>query len=272
MPIRIPLFVMGSLVGCRDEALLARHAKSIRKALEEIDEQLEECDDSAVDPSFIEEARSSKPLPDTDRERLQSTIDSLKSRLLKGEKVDMDLDVFMDDVVKTFQTPKSESASAVQPAVVSDSPLPSAHEILRHIFMSEPVDARAGFAYDMVIQAMCQKSGVKLPNQNWIDVKHIDDWGKELDRCLGAYGISADLLSVSGHLLSRGNPFFRSYSSDAPFIGYLRNEEIGPICAALDSLDLKDKGPEDPETYLLDIRKWLRACLREEEDFICFIR
>ncbi len=264
MPIRIPLFAVGSLVGCRDEALLVLHAKNLRKALDEIDEQLEDYDDSAVDTSFIDEKQASNPLKETELQRLQSTLDSLKSRLLRGEKVDVNVDTFLDDVVQTFHAPKSESA------VNSDSPLPSADVVLRHIFMGKPVDARVGFAYDAVLQAMCQKSGAILPNQNWIGVKHIDDWGRKLDRFLADHGVSPDLFSVCGHLLSRGNPFFKSYSSDAPFIGYLRNVEIGPIFEALDGLDLKGKGPEDPEAYLIDIRNWLRICLTEDEDLICF--
>lgn len=275
VPVRLPFLIVGSLIGCRDEALFAHHAKNLRKALEQIDENLEDHDDSPVDAEYIEHLKTLELQKDPGLEMLEAKMGSIKTRLEKGESVEDDLENFMEDIelfmsqsTKAFHEAQNETPQSS--AESESSQLPDARTVMRHMFFGEPVDARIGFAYNAVTMALCRKCGAKLPNQNWIGVKRINDWAGELDKVLVEKGVHADLFSVDRHLLSRGNPFLQTYAADVPFMGYLTVGEIANILPRLEALNLKSGGPEDPETYLIDIRKWLKTCANEEEDLICF--
>jgi len=254
IPIRLPLSAVRALIGCRNEEALAHHTKNLRKHLREIDDLLEEHDDSLGDPE--------SPEPD----RLDLQLAEIKKRMAKGESVQADIESFISGAVMAFQ----QDEPAKTKKATSQQSLPDAKTVLHHIFFGESIDARVGFAYDMVIGALCEKVGTKLPNQNWIGMKHIDSWFAELDTHLVNRGVSPELFSMSKHLLSRGNPLVKTSSRDLPSVGYLTIDEIAQISPLLDELHLEDKGPEDPETYLMDIREWMRTCLAEDEDFICF--
>lgn len=232
-------------MGCHDEALFARLVDELGSGLEEVDELIDECE---------EPEESSIPMARLELEALQTRLYSLKDRMLKGENVDAELE----------ELASPEAWKAAKP---SNSPLPDAKTILRHIVMGEPVDGRVSLAYDAVFRLLSLARGAKLPNENWVDVKHIENWAKKLDRSLATQGVPQEMFSVSDHLLARGNPFLDTVLSD---MGYLRHQEIVQIVPVLDTLKLKDKGPEDPETYILDIRNWLSKCLEEDEDLICF--
>lgn len=276
VPVRLPFFAVGSLIGCRDEGLLARHSKNLRKTLDQIDEDLEDQDDSPVDTEYIDHLKTLELQKDPALELLEMKMASIKERLESGKSVESDIEDFMVDIelfmgesTKAFRESKASKSSSPK-TEIKPTALPDAQTVMRHLFFGEPVDARVGFAYNAVTMALCRKCGSKLPNQNWIGVKRINDWACELDKVLVEKGLPTDLFSVEKHLLSRGNPFLQTYATDVPFIGYLTSAEIAKILPYLEGLNLKSGGPEDPETYLVDIRKWLKACANEEEDLICF--
>ena len=95
------------------------------------------------------------------------------------------------------------------------------------------------------------------------------EWADQVHEAMKQAGIDEQTLSVNDHLMYRGSPIPIPEPGDFPFIGFLRNNEIGDAAKAIDSADLSDVDEEIRES-VMQIRGWLKRCEERHCDLICF--
>jgi hypothetical protein len=141
-------------------------------------------------------------------------------------------------------------------------------DLLRHLIFGEERDVRCEGAYDEITRHLIKAMGKRITANNWLEMKHAADWIEKLDQQLLDRGIGSDVLAIQKHLIERGNPILKTQPGG---IGYLLSDEIHSALEAMRRLSLKDRGLESHDTFLLDVRNWLKASSVEGEDLVCFL-
>ena len=139
-------------------------------------------------------------------------------------------------------------------------------DALSHLIMGQPLNERYGFKYGYALLFLCEFLGDTLSNNGWCAMRSA--WFDEVDDVLEQAGIEENVFRTYEHLIGRGAPVALPMIEDFPTIGFIRNEEMPAIAAALTTSGI-DPDDEVGES-LQEVVSWLEHCQRKKLDLVCF--
>jgi len=143
---------------------------------------------------------------------------------------------------------------------------PSNADVMRHLIMGEPYDARFGWAYGYGFSVVCETFVEWLDEDDlWLSATQLVE---QVDPLLAAAGIPTDVLTLQ-RLVFGGPPVPLPPVEDFPAIGHLTPPEVVAAHAALAAFDLQDVDDPDVRDSLGQVRSWLATCAEHRQTLVC---
>jgi len=143
---------------------------------------------------------------------------------------------------------------------------PSNADVMRHLIMGEPCDARFGFAYGYGFSVVCETFVEWLDEDDlWLSATQLVE---QVDPLLAAAGIPAEVFTMQ-RLVFGGPPVPLPPVEDFPAIGHLTPPQVVAAQAALAAFDLESIDDLDVRGSLGQVRAWLATCAQQQQTLVC---
>jgi hypothetical protein len=147
---------------------------------------------------------------------------------------------------------------------LGDDTAVAARTALEHMIMGREYDQKSGYVYGYCWKILCEAYGRWLPNGHWSAMRY--SWFDTVNDGLRTAGVtfSPEDLIYSG----AGVPL--PSIDDFPAIGHLERGEMPALLTTLGAVDDTSFSDTDVLDSVREIQGWLRHCVTQERDLVCF--
>lgn len=139
------------------------------------------------------------------------------------------------------------------------------HVAMIQLIMGEKYNEDQGSVYGYALEALCRHLGQSLPNSEWSGINW--EWPERADDALAMAGIDP---SPVGDLMRRPLPIALPKIKDFPSIGFMELAEIQTALVAFGKEQLLQVKDRSVRHALQQLREWLKSCVKDRHDLICF--